>query len=431
MKVLQAVLIASTIVGNATGMNFRGILNKNAAATSDPITDLSDSDPIADLEETQRRLQCDGSQPAKWHPTYSAGWSSGYCRYTKDCNSPGYGSELACCKGAYSGQTSGYCLSRLPNPPTTSPTGTGGLGVYYPDYATPWSDAYCISDRPLPNGRPTYSSMLSCCKGAYAGQMSGKCLNMLPSPPTSSPTKAGGLDVYYADYATAWSDAGCINDAPMPSGRPTYATQLACCKGAYAGQMSGKCLSMLPSPPTTSPTGTGGYDFYSPDYESPWDRATCKNERPLPFATGGRPTYSTQLACCKGAYAGQQSGACLASLPSPPTQSPTTAGGLDAYYPNYLPWAVGTCINERPLPNGRPSYSSKEACCKGNYGSQTNNYCMCQVDPCYSCNCGDATFLQANDCLRNNPVPVWPISPNTGAQKGSLDCGFNEDPGRV
>ena len=62
---------------------------------------------------------------ARWHPVYSAGWTDGYCRQAVDCNSPGFDTELACCKAAYVGQASGYCLSRLPNPPTTSPTNNG------------------------------------------------------------------------------------------------------------------------------------------------------------------------------------------------------------------------------------------------------------------------------------------------------------------
>ena len=66
---------------------------------------------------------------------------------------------------------SGACLSQLESPPTTSPTSTGGLDVYYPDYVSPWISATCINARPLPNGRPTYASMLDCCKSAYAGQV--------------------------------------------------------------------------------------------------------------------------------------------------------------------------------------------------------------------------------------------------------------------
>jgi len=73
----------------------------------------------------------DNSPPtAEWHPVYSQGWLGGSCQYTIDCNSPGYDTELDCCKGSYPGQSSGYCLSQLPNPPTLSPTGTGMLYRY-------------------------------------------------------------------------------------------------------------------------------------------------------------------------------------------------------------------------------------------------------------------------------------------------------------
>ena len=115
-----------------------------------------------------------GVPSAAWHPVYSNGWSQGYCRYEVDCNSPAYSTELACCNGAYMGQVSGYCLMQLPSPPTLSPTDDGGLDVYYPDYDTPWIEAGCINTRPMPNGRPTYTTMLACCKNAYAGQVSGK-----------------------------------------------------------------------------------------------------------------------------------------------------------------------------------------------------------------------------------------------------------------
>ncbi|KAL7528361.1 hypothetical protein ACHAXR_002402 [Thalassiosira sp. AJA248-18] len=112
----------------------------------------------------------------QWHPTYTAGFTNGYCRKTVDCNSPGYPSELACCKGAYAGQSSGFCLSKMPNPPSTSPTDAGGLTVYYPDYKTAYANAHCLNDRPLPNGRPTYDTMLACCKGAYPDQQSGESI---------------------------------------------------------------------------------------------------------------------------------------------------------------------------------------------------------------------------------------------------------------
>jgi hypothetical protein len=53
-------------------------------------------------------------------------------------------------------------------------------------------------------------------------------------------------------------------------------------------------------------------EFWYPDYETSWDRATCLNTLPLPFTTGGRPTYDSKDACCANAYRGQVSNACCA-----------------------------------------------------------------------------------------------------------------------
>ena len=120
-----------------------------------------------------------------------------------DCNSFGFDTELECCNGAYSGQSSGACLQSLPNPPTVSPTESGDLDVYYPDYGTAWSVAACINTRPLPSGRPNYSTLSECCEEAYRGQVSNACVKTLPDyeSPTVSPT----TDVLNGnDYGGAW-----------------------------------------------------------------------------------------------------------------------------------------------------------------------------------------------------------------------------------
>ena len=140
---------------------------------------LASDDNEGDSSQRHRKLSwcwdaTSGPPPQKWHPQYDQGWTAGFCKFEFDCDSPGYATELACCKGAYAGQVSGACLASLPNPPTSSPTATGGLDVFYPDYDMAWTDAECINTRPLPSGRPTYDTMLACCKGAYAGQLSGE-----------------------------------------------------------------------------------------------------------------------------------------------------------------------------------------------------------------------------------------------------------------
>ncbi|EJK70750.1 hypothetical protein THAOC_07863, partial [Thalassiosira oceanica] len=141
-----------------------------------------------------------------------------------------------------------------------------------------------------------------------------------------------------------------------------------------------------------------GTEWY-PDYSSAWSDAGCLNTLPKPFNDGDRPVYATQLECCKAAYGGQSSGKCLSELASPPTTSPTSAGGADVYYPNYSKsWAEATCINDNPVPSGRPTYSTQSACCSGAYGGQTSQACVCAVDPCYSCKCGSVAELTANSC---------------------------------
>jgi len=354
-----------------------------------------------------------GGMAGFWYPDYESAWSDAGCKnemplpFNKG-DRPEYATQLECCKAAYGGQTSGKCLSELASPPTTSPTMAGGVGLeWYPDYTTAWSDAGCKNDVPLPfspNSRPVYATQLECCKAAYGGQSSGKCLSELASPPTTSPTMAGGVGLlWYPDYSTAWSDAGCKNEVPLPfseNSRPTYDTQLECCKAAYGGQSSGKCLSELASPPTTSPTMAGGVGLeWYPDYSSSWADAGCLNTLPKPFNDGDRPVYATQLECCKAAYGGQSSGKCLSELASPPTTSPTSSGGADVYYPNYsVSWADATCINDYPVPSGRPTYTTESACCSGAYGGQTSQKCACAVDPCYSCKCGSVAELTANGC---------------------------------
>ena len=159
------------------------------------------------------------------------------------------------------------------------------------------------------------------------------------------------LLLFSSSDSKVWTEGECTdapNSAINPNDRPHYETELECCEASYAGQKSGVCKKDLPDQPTSAPT-TEEYDMWYPDYDTAWSVAGCSNARPLPFTTGGRPVYSSQLECCKASYGGQQSNACINGLPNPPTGSPTESGGLDVYYPDYSSgsWATGTCINTR------------------------------------------------------------------------------------
>jgi hypothetical protein len=57
------------------------------------------------------------------------------------------------------------------------------------------------------------------------------------------------------DYNAGWEAGKCIDTLPLPAygSRPLYATQLECCKLAYAGQMNNFCIANMVNPPTASP----------------------------------------------------------------------------------------------------------------------------------------------------------------------------------
>jgi hypothetical protein len=264
-------------------------------------------------------------------------------------------------------------LTYLPSPPTASPIPAAGLDIWYknPDIGD-WAQGYCINDHPAPDGQTTYDSELECCKGAYAGQSSGACLAKLPSPPTASPFGVNGPDAFYRKPDVDWAEGYCVNDVPAPVGAKIYDTELECCKGEYGSQISGKCLTYLPSPPTASPIPAAGLDIWYKKPDMDWAVGYCINDHPAP---NGQTTYDSELECCKGAYAGQSSGACLASLPSPPTASPV--GVNENFYkaPN-VDWDVGHCINTLPVPVGAKVYDSELECCKGEYATQLSGFCF-------------------------------------------------------
>ncbi|KAL3782524.1 hypothetical protein ACHAW5_010895, partial [Stephanodiscus triporus] len=322
--------------------------------------------------------------PAKYHPVYSAGWNDGFCEFSSDCNSPGYDTQLECCKAAFANQGSGACYGGLPDPPTDSPTSS-------------------------PTDSPTES----------------------PTPvPTKSPVKpaptTGTADFWYPDYSVAWSEGGCSNALPLPyaniGDRPNYPTQLECCKAAFANQGSGACYGGLPDPPTDSPTSsptdsptesptpvTGAAvpwcwvnnqpppAKYHPVYSAGWSDGFCE------FSSDcNSPGYDTQLECCNAAFANQGSGACYGGLPDPPTDSPTssptdsptesptpvptkspvkpapTTGTADFWYPDYSSHFLsngqsdGITDSRSDEKSDRPNYPTQLECCKAIFANQSH-----------------------------------------------------------
>lgn len=161
---------------------------------------------------------------------------------------------------------------------------------------------------------------------------------------------------------------------------------------------TGICLSMLPFPPTTSPTysealpssptlspsggstinslNSGGLQDSYPNYDQASSLA-------IPLSSDGLHDYyqnydlESSLALNSG------------------------SDGLEVYYPNYdqMSLSEGSCINTPPLPPGRPSHGTKQACCEAHYGDQASDTCMCDAEGiCYSCRCGSQAERDAAGC---------------------------------
>ena len=97
-----------------------------------------------------------------------------------------------------------------------------------------------------------------------------------------------------------------------------------------------------------------------PNYGTSWAIAGCKSDYPHPNYITDAILFDTQLACCKGTFGRQTSGACLAGLPNAPTMTPITAGGVGGkWYADYgVVWLIAGCKNIFPYPNYAATFYS-------------------------------------------------------------------------
>jgi hypothetical protein len=140
----------------------------------------------------------------------------------------------------------------------------------------------------------------------------------------------GTVAYFHPVYTAGWENGYCA--LSIGCNAPSFITNAECCNQAYVGQSTGVCNSVAgippPTPPTPPPPSPGspptpsGVVWY-PDYNAQWGVGKCISTLPLP-PHGSRPLYSTQLRCCKEAYAGQTSNYCIQNLVNAPTSKPTT-----------------------------------------------------------------------------------------------------------
>ena len=140
----------------------------------------------------------------------------------------------------------------------------------------------------------------------------------------------GTVALWHPVYTAGWENGYCSETITCNS--PSYTTAADCCGSAYLGQSSGTCYSAAgipaPAPPTPPPVPgvtpvSPATTMWYPDYNAGWEAGKCIDTLPLP-PYGSRPLYTTQLECCKLAYAGQSNNYCIANMANPPTAMPTT-----------------------------------------------------------------------------------------------------------
>lgn len=172
---------------------------------------------------------------------------------------------------------------------------------------------------------------------------------------------------FHPVYPAGWSGGYCAQTTGCNA--PSFLTNLECCEQAYVGQSPATCKSIAgiapPTPPAPTPGSppappSGGGVWY-PDYSAQWAVGKCIDTLPLP-PYGSRPLYTTQLECCKGAYAGQTSFYCIKNLVNAPTSMPTTpptqkpSTGPTTFKPTGVPTtSVPTGVPTTPPPTGEPT----------------------------------------------------------------------------
>ena len=147
--------------------------------------------------------------------------------------------------------------------------------------------------------------------------------------------------------------------------------------------------------------------------------------------------YNSQLECCKLAYAGQTSKACLAGLPEGlrPTSSPTGPNGPGWYNnQNDGDAAVRVCTQETPRPQWGTSgdYDSLLECCNKEFGWQTSKACYCEATQCASgtgvCEDADGTNARALTSFDAN-VGCESCSGDYACMGATGSIGNNANPG--
>ena len=153
--------------------------------------------------------------------------------------------------------------------------------------------------------------------------------------------------------------AGCKNTTPLPPHATLfYATQLACCKGAYSGQISNACIKGLPSPPTklpvlkpsSKPSQIAGITIFAPTSLSPTTSTATPTASP---SQSPMTSTATLTASPSQASTNLTGGPGTAS----PSLSPTTSTATPTASPSQPP----TTSSPTEIPSNTPTASPSQS----------------------------------------------------------------------
>ena len=111
--------------------------------------------------------------------------------------------------------------------------------------------------------------------------------------------------------------------------------------------------------PTLSLANKENTNKWYPVYGHDFNQGTCSSTASVP---NGIISFYSQIECCKRAFAGQSSGACMFSLPTSISKSIKVE-----WYPVYNDHTCIISTTTSPRPHGVPGYETQLDCCIAEY----------------------------------------------------------------
>eukprot|EP00986_Skeletonema_menzelii_P014702 scaffold10035_cov122-Skeletonema_menzelii.AAC.2 len=324
MKIITSTLVAVCAIPSANAA-LRGVATTAAnTSSSSELVNVDATKNNNDASPSHRKLPYDGTGTWYWEYsgytyTTSGTYEDRFCYMYESDLQPGkplYDSMLECCAANFAEQSTGECISRLPNAPSAQPS-IGLLGIagkYAAIHANGYEDGYCSNLKAdienVPEGQ-LYETEYECCSTVFPGEE--YCLSQIddtdPSfnQPSGQPSlgELGLPGQYVAVFANGFDEGYCSNLKEHVIGTPEtqiYASEFECCQENFAEQTAGFCISQLPDDlqPSAQPSigllGIAGK--YAAVHANGYEDGYCSNLKADIENVPEASLYDTEYECC-------------------------------------------------------------------------------------------------------------------------------------